>query len=126
MIRNIVLLFTAFLFLLAACNSSVTPASNSGIEGQVLIGPMCPVVQVGTPCPDQPYQAIITVLNSKGDRVMQFQSDAQGRFRVALNPGTYTLHPESPNVLPFAAGQVVTVASGQFTQVVINYDSGIR
>ncbi len=92
----------------------------------MFIGPMCPVVQVGVPCPDQPYQATITVLDQSGNRVTQIQTDSQGRFRVALNAGTYVLHPESPGVMPFAAEQSVVVIGGQFAQVVFNYDSGIR
>ena len=99
---------------------------TSGIEGQVLIGPMCPVVQAGTPCPDQPYQATITVRDQNGKQVIQFQTDAQGNFRVGLKPGTYTLAPESPDGFTHAAEQIVTVTSGQFTRVSVTYDSGIR
>ena len=105
--------------------STLTPAPG-GIEGQVLIGPNCPVVQVNSPCPDQPYQATISVLDQNGSEVMQFQSDGQGLFRVSLVPGAYTLVPLSPNALPYAQEQTVMVVSGQFTQVTITYDSGIR
>ncbi|HLB47823.1 MAG TPA: carboxypeptidase-like regulatory domain-containing protein, partial [Anaerolineales bacterium] len=99
---------------------------DTGIEGQVLIGPMCPVVQSGTPCPDQPYQATIAVLDKNGRQVAQFQSDAQGWFLVSLAPGAYVLHPESPDGFARAGEQPVTVVSGQYTQVTITYDSGIR
>ena len=118
-------LFLLLALILTACISSPTP-TDSGIEGQVLIGPMCPVVQLGTDCPDQPYQATLTVLKPNGQKVIRFETDGEGRFRVALTPGEYVLHPESPNVMPYAAEQTFTVLSGQFTQVVVNYDSGIR
>jgi hypothetical protein len=36
------------------------------------------------------------------------------------------MHPESPNVMPFAAEQTFTVEAGMFTQIIVNYDSGIR
>ena len=114
------------LLVVTACNSAATPAPDSGIEGQALIGPTCPVVQVGQECPDQPYQATVTVLNDKGKQVTQFETDAEGRFRVPLEPGTYTLRPASPSVMPSAPEQTVTVTAGQFTQVLIQYDSGIR
>lgn len=112
--------------LLIACSSAATLSPNTGIEGQVLIGPMCPVVQAGTPCPDQPYQAAIAVLDKNGRQVAQFQSDAQGRFLVSLAPGTYTVRPGSPDGFTRAGEQTVTVVSGQYTQVTITYDSGIR
>jgi len=102
-----------------------TPA-DSGIEGQVLIGPMCPVVQVGQECPDQPYQATLTVNGPDGRKIVQFQSDAQGRFKIPLAPGDYILHPESPNGIPSAGEQSFRVEAGKFTQMVVNYDSGIR
>ena len=119
-------IFFAFILFLNAC-STVTPEPvNSGIEGQVLIGPMCPVVKVGEECPDQPYQAFLTVNNSKGERIVQFQTDEEGRFKIPLAPGEYILHPESPNVMPFASEQIILVEDGKYTQAIVNYDSGIR
>jgi hypothetical protein len=120
---------TCFLVLLfAACSASTTATqtTTSGIEGRATIGPMCPVVQVGTPCPDQPLQATITVFDETRSRVTQFQTDAQGVFKIGLAPGTYILVPESPDGFAHAGEQSVTVAGGAFTQVTIAYDSGIR
>lgn len=101
---------------------------ESGIAGVVTLGPMCPVQRQDDPCPDQPYSAVITILDANGSVVRQIASDAAGQFAVPLVPGIYTLHPEPPqgNILPRAADQVVTVDPGTFTQVVIPYDTGIR
>ena len=110
---------------LATCSPKPTP-TNSGIEGQVLIGPTCPVVQEGVECPDQPYQATLTVKSLAGERVIQVQTDQEGRFKILLAPGEYILHPESPNVMPFASELNFVVEAGKFTRVVVNYDSGIR
>jgi hypothetical protein len=115
-----------FVLLLAACASSATQTTTSGLEGQVFIGPMCPVMQVGTPCPDLPLQATITVLDQRRNRVTQFQTDALGSFKVGLKPGTYVLVPESPDSFAHAGEQVVTVTSGVFASITITYDSGIR
>jgi len=113
------------ILLLATC--SVQPASaDSGVKGQVFIGPICPVVQEGQECPDQPYQATLTVNDPDGRMVAQVQTDAEGRFKIPLEPGEYILHPESSNVMPFAGEQNFTVESGRFTQINVNYDSGIR
>jgi hypothetical protein len=99
--------------------------NNSGIEGQVTIGPVSPVERLGI-VNERPYQGTITVLNRAGQLVTQFQSDADGHFRVFLEPGTYILRPESPGSLPRADEQTVTVTDKNFTQVRITYDSGIR
>ena len=114
------------IILLATCSLQEVAPADSGIEGQVLIGPMCPVVQEGQPCPDQPYQATLTVNSAEGRKIMQVQTDQQGHFRLALRPGDYILHPEAANVMPSAGEQVFRVESGRFTHLTVNYDSGIR
>ncbi len=96
------------------------------MEGHVTIGPTCPVENISDPCPDKPYQATLTVLNPQGKKVIQFKTDANGFYRADLEPGSYIMHPESPNVMPHAAEQPFTVQADQFTTLDISYDSGIR
>jgi hypothetical protein len=115
-----------FILSLATCSVNTPASTDSGIEGQVFIGPTCPVVQDGESCPDQPYQATLTVLSPMGGEIVQVQTDEQGRFKIPLEKGEYILHPESPNVLPFASDQTIVVEAGTFTQVTVKYDSGIR
>ncbi|MEX0801047.1 MAG: hypothetical protein WD379_07520 [Dehalococcoidia bacterium] len=124
------LLALAAVTLLAACESDeVPPVTDSGIEGQALIGPQCPVVVEGTPCPDEPFQAIIDVWNAeRTERVATFESGEEGRFRLALPPGDYYLDPQPPSAggPPTGEPQEVTVPPGRFLEVTISYDSGIR
>lgn len=90
------------IFMPACAGITLTP-TDSGLEGQVFIGPMCPVVQVGQECPDQPYQATLTVLTTYGKEVVRFRTDPEGRFQVPLASGDYILRPDSPGILPRAA-----------------------
>jgi len=128
--------FTIILFLgvlLPAAHSGVGKSlelSNSGIEGEVLIGPMCPVVQLDHPCPDKPFEASIEIRgqDNHGDH-LTIRSGKDGRFHVKLAPGKYRLTPISPNpgAPPHAPPpQSETVESGRYTHVTITYDSGIR
>jgi hypothetical protein len=87
---------------------------------------MCPVVQQGQECPDQPYQATLTVNSPNGQKIVQVQTDTQGHFTIPLAPGEYILHPEAPNRIPFASEQTFIVEAHKFTQVTVSYDSGIR
>jgi hypothetical protein len=123
---NIKLLIGLLILVLATCSIYNPTPRGSGIEGQVLIGPMCPVVQQGQECPDQPYQATLTIHSMNGVQIAQFQTDEQGRFRLALAPGEYILHPESPNGIPFAGELSFVVETGRYTQLTVQYDSGIR
>jgi hypothetical protein len=113
--------------MVACAGAGVTP-TDSGIEGLVTIGPICPVLREDTPCPDEPFQATIVVEDRDGDEVTRVDSDESGRFRVNLAPGRYNLVPQSPNPvsLPFASEQEVEVRAGHFAQITIAYDSGIR
>jgi hypothetical protein len=123
---NIKLLIGVLILVLATCSIYNPTPRGSGVEGQVLIGPMCPVEQQGQQCPDQPYQATLTINSLSGVQIMQFQTDAQGRFSVPLVPGEYILHPESPNGIPFAGDQSFVVETSRYTRLTVNYDSGIR
>lgn len=103
-----------------------TPGA-SGIRGQALVGPACPgPVSADNPCPDQPIQATISVLGLNGETVTQFQTDGEGYFQIELPPGKYILHPESPGKLPIGIDQEIVVPSGQYVEITIQYDSGIR
>ena len=123
---NIKLLIGVLILVLATCSIYSPTPRGSGLEGQVLLGPMCPVIEQGQECPDQPYQATLTVKSLDGLQIAQIQTDAQGRFRVSLVPGEYILHPESPNGIPFAGDQSFIVETGRYTQITVHYDSGIR
>lgn len=127
------------LILLVSCSSAPGPlpspavgtatiTGGAGIFGQVVLGPTCPVVRKDTPCADKPYQATLTVLTVSRQKVVQFTTDADGNFRIPLDPGEYILHPESPSgsVYPFGREQSFTVFAGQFSQLTISYDSGMR
>jgi hypothetical protein len=110
-----------------ALNASTDPLT-SGVKGQTLIGPACPVMTVESPCPDEPYQTKLTVFTLDGQEVMRFASDAEGKFEVNLPPGDYILHPENPEgrPIPSAADVPFTVIPNEFTNIIVTFDSGIR
>ena len=113
--------------LMGGCESGFAgPNANQGIEGIVLIGPQCPVASAETPCPDLPFEASIEVRTREGLRVTGTRSGEDGRFRVGLLPGFYTLHPESGDPFPVATDQEVVVLDDAFTEVTVNFDTGIR
>src|SRR5512134_3139691 len=119
---NMKFLIGVLILVLATCSIYNPTPRGSGIEGQVLVGPVCPVEQDGQACPDQPYQATLTVFNRNGLQIAQFQTDTQGHFRVPLVPGEYILHPESPDGISFAGDQSFVVETGRYTQLTVNYD----
>jgi hypothetical protein len=114
--------------------ATITPTgsgdgTDSGIDGLVAEGPTCPVERAGSPCPDRPLAALIGITPIDGGSGITVESDDQGRFHVAVPSGQYNVQPlpVDGNHWP-APGppQQVTVEEGQFVQVTVTYDTGIR
>ena len=112
--------------MMAAC-SSTAPSPSTGLTGVVMRGPVTPVCRVDVPC-DAPFSATFNV-ERNGRRVTQFQSDTAGQFTVFLEPGTYTVVPntDAPVISPSLQTKSVTVAdNGTLTVVRLMFDTGIR
>ena len=116
------------LLVLGGCASDLLlgPDADQGIDGLVLLGPLCPVVTDENPCPDRPYAATIVVQDDAGGTVTTVHSGDDGRFRVGVEPGRYRLVPQSPGTLPRAGPMDVDVPVGTWVQVTVGYDTGIR
>jgi len=101
---------------------------TSGIEGQVLLGPMSAVVRADKPLPDKPYKADLKILSREREEITQIQTDDEGKFKISLEPGEYIVSPVSPNPLrpPYPEEQTVTVKANQFTRITVHFDTGIR
>jgi hypothetical protein len=100
--------------------------SNGEIEGQVTIGPGCPAPTGPDPeCGARLTALTVSILDEHGQPVQQVRPDSDGRFRVALSPGLYVLHPELGPWIN-AREQTAVVTSWQVTQVRIVYESGVR
>lgn len=107
-----------------------TPAPPSGIRGTVVLGPTCPTgTEPGAndpvPCLT-PYSATLVVLDRENVAVARVASGADGTFTVDLVPGEYVVAPEGGDPYPIAQPVPVIVAPGQYVEVEINYDTGIR
>lgn len=94
-----------------------------------MLGPISPVEKEGE-INEKPYpDAVVFVMNSSGTKkIAEFKSDQNGRFQLNLAPGTYSLVPQTPKKQPFPIGksETVVVSENQYTEITINYDSGIR
>jgi hypothetical protein len=110
-----------------ACRT-FSPSPSTGIEGQLLRGPVCP----GPIRPGQvfevPLEATFHVLDRRGRVVKTFSTNADGQFRIALRPGAYTLVPDdtTPILRPATQQHPVVVAEHAFTQLRIVFDTGLR
>ena len=103
------------------------PPSDSGISGVVLAGPQCPAVTAVSPCPDRPWDGIVRISCRDSDEVAEVATDAEGEFRLTVEPGTYEVIPDRrPDGIASAEAKSVTVVAGRFAEVALGVDTGIR
>jgi hypothetical protein len=124
--RRLVPAIAVPILLLSCGHGPVGGLPNSGVRGDVVLGPTCPVEIAGSPCPDRPWQGTVQAFTLSGALVRDASTDAQGAFELPLDPGTYDLIPYTPQSPPTAKMQRVTVTSGAFVAVTLQLDTGIR
>jgi len=73
----------------SAPGASLRLAACSTVHGTVRIGPTTPVCRTGVPCSKPAAHLLLSF--GRGQWHVQTRSDALGRYRVRLAPGTWTL-----------------------------------
>jgi hypothetical protein len=111
---------------------------QTGVAGQLIAGPTCPVV---TPsCPQaRGVQGTVRVETAPATRdsapgtfVTSVATDAQGHFSTDLPPGAYVVSAGSSAPSPGASGGSsshavqVDVQAGAVSQIILAFDTGIR
>lgn len=117
--------FTLIPFVTTAETPTASPIS-SGIEGVILISPSRP----GPTRKDQPNAAPapnVTFVVMKADaRIASLTTDVEGRFRVSLPPGHYTILRDDPGAKIGHWRFEADVKPGEVTTVRWTADSGMR
>lgn len=113
----------------SAASDKGSPASEgSGIEGSISLGP----IHGGPIRVDRPSTAPVAdkeffvLANDK--QVASFKTDAEGKFRVSVPPGHYTVSAKQKQASRFGrfGPFEVDVAAGQMTPVQWHCDTGMR
>lgn len=126
------MIFTLFMALILVSSSSCAVSSKygpTGVRGTVMIGPIPSVSEEGKfdvePYPD----ATIFVMDAAGkNKIAEAITDQEGFFKVELDPGQYLLVPQTPEGQTFPTGETkkVLVRAYGFTDVILNYNSGLK
>jgi hypothetical protein len=102
---------------------------DSGIRGNVTIGPTCPVERIPPDpnCEGGAYDPTLIFTNTKTKETRSIKVSSDGTFVIILPPGTYTVEDQSEAVLPrMSPVEPVKVSANTYTEIKIEFDSGIR
>ncbi|MGH8030555.1 MAG: hypothetical protein ACREO3_11550 [Arenimonas sp.] len=115
----------------ATATITVTPGSGAstgtGVSGTATVGPTCPVERSppDPACADRPYAGNFEVESVGGAHVAGFTSGTDGRYSIALAPGSYQIRLRDANAMPSMAPQPFNVRTG-WSLLNLQLDSGIR
>ena len=103
----------------------------SGVRGQVLLGPICPVERIppDPACAPKPYPTDIEIQADQGNGyviIKTIATDGQARYSVMLEPGEYILTPVGGQPFPRCDSSDVGVVADNFTELNLSCDTGIR
>jgi hypothetical protein len=128
MLHSSCALFLVLVLMSGTVSSAESEAGRgTGIEGIVTVSPIRPgPIKKGSEVLSAPLpNAIFKVANEKGT-VTSFTTDGEGRFRLALSPGHYSVS-LAENRFPRPCGPYkIDVESGKMTRVEWRCDSGMQ
>ena len=107
-----------------ACASGAG-APAGGIEGRVMTGPTCPVEREGSPCPPGVWTGTVRATSSDG-AAHESATGSDGSYRLALEPGTYTVTAVVEGAGPPSAKPVTVTVGSTMQRLDLQVDTGIR
>jgi hypothetical protein len=120
-----------FLVFAGFCFSQTSPTpmttNESGIEGVIIVSPAHGgAIRVGEQS-SKPLAKVPFVVANDNGTIAEFTTDEQGRFKVTLPPGHYTVARKGAQKGIGRFGPfIVDVGAGQMTKVEWRCDSGMR
>lgn len=125
---SIVLIFFATTLFAGALGSIMSAnATETGVRGIVMWGPLKPGPEKMGQSIEAPLAATFAVLSEDG-QIAQFTTDRMGQFELALPPGDYTIVPDKKIPIPNARRQItrVTVPDNGYIEITIRLDTGMK
>jgi hypothetical protein len=118
--------FVALLGVLALAASAGATTKPNGLWGVVMRGPIAPVCTAEEPC-SAPAKNVTLVFVRNGKVVRRATTNVNGRYRVRLPVGLYTVRlPAKPRVGRGLEPVRARVALARFRRVDFSIDTGIR
>ena len=108
-----------------AVPASCSDGPGSGLYGSVVVSPAQPVCRVGVPC-TAPAKNTWLTFSARGRPIVRARTDAHGRYRVTLRPGTYVVGVERQVIGRGLEPMRAVVRTGLYRRADFMLDIGIR
>jgi hypothetical protein len=109
-----------------AVSAAGAATTSSGLRGLVTRGPITPVCAAEVPC-DGPAKHVTLVFSRNGRVVRRATTSDQGRYRVALAPGLYSVRLQVKQLVGRGLQpEKARVMANRFRRVDFSIDTGIR
>jgi hypothetical protein len=123
--RFFTITFLVLALFLAACGGK-TAGIDTGITGETYLS-VCTGADIAVDCTNiNPYATKLDILDENMVFLQTVETEEDGTFIIALDPGTYYIHPQNDGFFPIAADFRVVVTHGELAEMVISYDIGER
>ena len=125
--RSLAILLALMLMSYAVCDGEPSPPPASGIEGVITFSPNHPGPIRKGEAGEAPLAETSFVVTSAAGGVKSFSTDKQGRFRILLPPGHYTITRQERTSRIGSYGPFeIDVTAGNIAKVEWRCDSGMR
>ncbi len=99
---------------------------TSGLHVTATVGPTCPGPQRPGQVCTRPYEGALVVTDSHGKDIATVTTDQNGQAIIDLPPGAYTIAPKIEGRYPAGMPTAATVSAGEYAEVYLELDTGIR
>jgi len=128
--RRLRTVLTLLMTSLCVCSAQTQSEQGTGIEGVITVAPIRPgPIKAGDERPQSAPlpNAVFNVANKKKGTVTSFTTDSQGRFRISLSAGHYSISMKDWNSrVGFYGPFPVDITAGQIKKVQWNCDTGMQ
>jgi hypothetical protein len=120
-----IFLFIALALVLGGCS----PTPPGILQGNITIGPICPVERIppAPECQPTPQTYASFPIVAEGKIIVDLKPASDSSYRVELPPGTYVVKLKNPSPIGQSSlPTTVVISSGKVVNLDISIDTGIR
>ncbi|MCR4328393.1 MAG: hypothetical protein NUV53_02635 [Patescibacteria group bacterium] len=104
---------------------------KSGVEGRVLLGPMCPVMRnpPDPNCADKGYETTVQIIeknSSKSSLFSSVETGKEGGYRAMLPPGEFSVQAIGGQPFPYCEMKKISIGPDEMVKADLSCDTGIR